>query len=438
MVTLAAIPDSRPLRPESLMRSTRNSLRRSFRSLRRTPTVTLAALLCLALGLGATTAIFSAVNAALIRRLPFLHPERLVSVFRTTPHISHGPFSPATYLDLRAGTRSLEQLAAIAPNVGLLETPEGALRVNVYRASGNLFAMLGTAAVRGRVLRPEDERADQPPVVLVSEEIWRTRYGADPGLVGRTVRVNGEPRAVAGIVPRGFRIPEGSQTLRSDLWLPLRFDPDEAALRRNNFMFLLGRLRDGVTAEAADAELRSVMAGIIEAHPELRGESVLTLPLQRESVRTVRGPLLLLLGAVGLVLLIAAANVASLLLARGTERRREVAIRAAIGASRAGILREVLGESLVLAGGGALLGLGLAWAGVRGIGSLAAAQLPQLAGLSVDRRVMAFAMALAMLVALGCGIGPAWRASGADPQEALRAGGTRAARVDPLAAIRAE
>jgi predicted permease len=422
--TLAAPPSSAgATRPEILPML--NELRRAFHSLRRTPVVSLAALICLALGLGATIAIFSAVNTALLRPLPFADPSRLVLVYRTTPFFNSGPFAPANFLDLRQQTRSLQQLAAVAPRVSVLEAKDGASQVTAFQVSGDLFPMLGVAALRGRTIVRDDERADQPDVVMLGEEIWRDRFGADPAVIGRSITLGGKSRTVVGIVPRGFRIPAGYQWLQSDLWVPLRFSPVEAARRRENSMMLLGRLNPGMTRQTADRELHGLMDAIVAANPELKGESLRAVPLKEESVRAVRTPLILLFAAVGFVLLIAAANVASLLLARGAERRREVAIRIAIGASRGTVVRGVLSESAVLAAGGTLLGLGLAWAGVRAIGRLAAAQLPQLGGLSIDGRALGFAVTAAGLVALICGVLPAWRASSADPQEALRAGGTR-------------
>ncbi len=399
-----------------------SDLRHAFRSLRRAPTVTGAAVLCLALGLGATSAIFSAVNTALFRPLPFRDPAALVTVFRTTPHFETGPFSPGNYLDLARETRSLEGLAAIAPNVVLLEGTDESRRVSAYRAADNLFALLGAQAVTGRLFRPGDGGADQPLVAVMGEEMWRDQFGADPAIVGRTVRLGGQSHEILGVVPAGFRVPQGNQLLSSDLWVTLRFRPDEATWRRNNFMWLLGRLQPTSTVAAADAELRSVMDGIVEQHAELRGEQLRVLPLQREATRTVRGPLLLLLGATLFVLLIAVSNVASLLLARGIERRREVAVRAALGASPGDVIRRALVESALLAGAGLAAGLGLALAGVRVIGALAAARLPQLTGLGLDWRVAGVATLLAALVAVACGIAPAWRAAAADPQDALRSG----------------
>jgi len=399
-----------------------SEIRGAVRSLLRAPTVALSAVLCIALGLGATAAILSAVDRALLRPLPFPSPERLVTVYRTTPHFDTGPFSAPNYADLARATRRIEALAAVAPTGGLLALPGEAVQVDVKRVTGNLFPMLGVRAVRGRLLLPEDDAPGREPVVVLGEELWRERFGGDPALVGRTLRLDGEPHTVVGISPRGLGIPHGAQVLRAELWVPIRFAPGQLAQRRSNFLWVMGRLAPGASAAAAHAELTRLFDGIVETHPELRGEQLRVLPLQAEGVRTVRTPLLLLVGAVAFVLLIAATNVASLLLARGVQRGRELAVRSALGATRAQVMRPVLLESLVLTAAGLVLGLALAWAGVRTIGALAAERLPQLAGLSVDLRVVAFAVVLSLAVAVVCGAVPAWRSTAVDPQDALRGG----------------
>jgi predicted permease len=397
-------------------------LRHAVRALLRAPTLTLAAVVCLGLGIGATTAIYSAVHTALLRSLPFDEPDRLVSVFRTTPHFSSGPFAPANFIDLRSATRSLEGLAAIATNVALLEGTDESQRVSVGQASGDLFPVLRVPALRGRLLRPEDEGAEAPLVAVVTEELWRDRFGADAGLVGSTLRLDGQEHDVVGILPAELRIPHGSQAVRADVWTPLRFTPQEASQRRSNYLRTVARLVDGTSPVAADGEMVQIMEGIIEAHPELRGEQLRVVPMQAESVKTVRGPLLLLLGAVGFVLLIAAANVASLLLARGVGRREEYAVRTALGARRADLIRTALLESALLAAFGSVVGLALAWAGVSAIRSLLPTQLPQLSGLSVDLPILGFALVLAAAVASLCAVAPAWQASSGDT-DALRSGG---------------
>ena len=394
----------------------------AVRSLRRAPLVSASAILCIALGIGSTAAISSAISRALLQPLPFRNPERLVTVYRTTPHFDTGPFSPPNYADLARETHQLDGLAAIAPTTALLQLTDETAQVSVKRVTGNLFPLLGVRAVRGRMLTADDDRADAPQVVVIGEELWRERFGGDAALVGKAIRLDGQAYTVVGIAPRRLGIPHGSQVFRSQVWKPMRFSPDELSQRRSSFLSVLGRLAPGATAQSAHAELVRLFDGIVAANPVLRGEQVRALPLVGEGVRSVRKPLLLLFGAVCMVLLIAATNVASLLLARAVQRRRELAIRSALGGTRVQLMRPVLGESLVMTAIGLVAGLALAWVGVRTIGSVAAVRLPQLAGLSVDYRVVGFAVGLAVVVALSCGGLPAWRSSAVDPQDSLRDG----------------
>src|SRR6478735_2867403 len=394
----------------------------AVRSLRRAPLVSGSAILCIGLGIGATAAISSAVSRALMQPLPFREPERLVTVYRTTPHFDTGPFSPANYSDLARETRQLEGLAAITPTTALLQLTDEAAQVTVKRVTGNLFPLLGVRALRGRMLTADDDRPDAPQVVVVGEELWRERFGGDPAILDKPIRLDGQAYTVVGIAPRALGIPHGSQVLRSQVWVPMRFSPNELSQRRDNHLLALGRLAPGATRQSAHAELVRIFDGVVAANPILRGEQVRALSLVGEGVRSVRKPLLLLFGAVGMVLLIAATNVASLLLARSVQRRRELAIRSALGGTRGQLMRPVLSESLVMTAIGFLAGLALAWIGVRTIGSVAAVRLPQLAGLSVDYRVIAFAVALAVAVAVCCGGLPAWRSSAVDPQDSLRDG----------------
>ena len=394
----------------------------AVRSLRRAPLVSGSAILCIGLGIGATAAISSAISRALLQPLPFRDPERLVTVYRTTPHFDTGPFSPPNYTDLARETRQLEGLAAITPTTALLQLTDDAAQVSVKRVTGNLFPLLGVRALRGRMLTADDDRPDAPQVVVIGEELWRERFGGDPAILDKPIRLDGQSYTVVGIAPRQMGIPHGSQVLRSQVWVPMRFSPSELSERRSNYLMALGRLATGATARSANGELVRIFDGVVAANPVLRGEQVRALSLVDEGVRGVRKPLLLLFGAVCMVLLIAATNVASLLLARSVQRRRELAIRSALGGTRAQLMRPVLSESLVMTAAGLVSGLLLAWVGVRTIGSLAATRLPQLAGLSVDYRVIAFAVALAVLVAVVCGGLPAWRSSAVDPQDSLRDG----------------
>jgi putative ABC transport system permease protein len=397
-------------------------IRGAFRGLQRSPTIALSAVVCIALGLGSTAAISSAVDRALVQRLPFRAPERIVTVYRTTPHFDTGPFSPLNYLDLARMSTSVPELAAIGFGTGLLALPNQAMQVDLKRASGNLFPMLGVQALRGRLILPEDDGLDREPVAVLSEEFWRERFGGDPAIVGRTIRLDGVTHTVVGIVPRRFGVPHGNQVARAQVWVPMRFTKEEQAMRNSNFLLVMGRLRDGATPASAQAELARLFDGIIAEHPDLKGEGLRVLPLQAEGTRAVRAPLLLIFAAAAIVLLIAAVNVASLLLARGVQRGREVAIRSALGGTRVQVMRPAMMETVVLTGFGLGLGILLAWLGVRSIGDMAAQRLPQLAGLAVNLRIVGFAIVLAVLVALLAGLFPAWRGAEADPLDALRGG----------------
>lgn len=399
-----------------------SDLRTAVRSLLRAPTISISAILCLGLGLGVTTAISSAIDRALLQAPPFKEPGRLVTVYRTTPHFITGPFSAPNFTDLAQGSRQLSALSALSYATALLTMNGEGVQLNVLQVSGNLFPMLGARAQVGRLLTPADEDRSENQVAVLSDALWRERFGANPAIVNQTIQLDGEKVTVVGVAPPKFQIPRGPSVLRAELWTPIRFSDQQLSERRSNYLRVMGRLAPGATVAGAEKELTTIFAGLVATYPQLSGEGIRVVPLTADASASVRTPLLLLFGAVVMVLLIAATNVASLLLARGVQRRRETAIRTAIGGSRWEVMRPVLLEALLLAALGVALGLGLAWAGVRTIGALAAQRLPQLAGLTVDTRVILFALVLALVVALACGALPAWRSASVDPQEALRDG----------------
>jgi putative ABC transport system permease protein len=404
----------------------RTDIRNAVRGLLRSPTVSGSAILCLTLGLGATTAIASAIDRALVKPLPFRQPDGLLTVYRTAPQANDWPTAPAKYLDAARAIHQLTGLAAIAAyGSGLLTVGDRSDNVNTVRITGNLFPMLGVVGARGRLITVSDDSAGADPVAVLSDELWKRDFNGDPNIIGRPIRLDGTARTVVGILPPNFFVPQGQNPTRGDVWLPMRFSAEEAASRGSNYLEMVGRLAPGATLASANQELRAIVARMIEEHPHMSGESMRAVPMQAEGVRTVRTPMLMLFGAVIGVLLIAATNVASLLLARGLGRRREMAVRTALGGSRWAIMYPVLIESLLLTCVGAVLGLALAWAGVRTIGSLAANQIEPLRGLSIDFRIVAFALGLSLLVALLCGALPAWRTASIHPQEALA--GTRGA-----------
>ena len=403
-------------------RMIRHEVRPAIRSLARAPTVSISAILCLSLGLGVTAAVSSALDRALLRHLPFDNPAQLVTVYRTTPQSDAFPFSAPNFVDLARTARQLPAMAGMTDGTVLVSMPDQAVEARRVRVTGGFFPLLGAHALRGRLLTETDDSLSQPRVVVLSEAFWQRVFGADPTVLSRAVQIDGEPVTVVGILPRDFAVPNGGRQFAGDLWEPMRFSERELTSRRSNFLSVLGRLAPGGTAGAAQRDLVARFAAIVELHPELASESVRAVPMHGDSLAPVRAPLLLLFGAVIIVLLIASTNVASLLLARGVRRQRELAVRTALGASRWDVMRPVLVESVLLALAGVAGGLGLAVLGVQSIGRLAAERMPQLTGLVVDMRIVLFALTLALLVAIVCGLFPAWQGTTVDPQDALRGG----------------
>jgi predicted permease len=400
-------------------------IRLAARSLTRSPAVSLCAIVCLGLGIGATTAISSALSRALLQPLPFREPDRLVSVHRITPQ--SGPMggwsqSVPNYIDLRDRSRQVIGLAAITWGSSIINLPDDAIQARQSRVTGNLFQTLGSRAQLGRLLLPDDDRLDAPFVAVMGDEFWRRQFGADSGIVGRTLTIDGQPTTIVGITPVDFRVPLGTNLFRSDLWMPIRFSDQQRAARRNNNLQTLGRLADGATVQGAEAELRTIFAALIAEYPQLRGDNVRVAALHAENTKSIRKPLLLLFGAVVIVLLIASTNVAALLFARGVQKQRELAVRSALGASSWDTMRPALVESALLTVVSVVVGLALAALGVKTIGLLAATRVAQLNGLSLNPAVLAFALALSSVAALVCGAAPAWRSTLVDPQDALRSG----------------
>ena len=401
-------------------------VRVAARGLARTPTVALSAVLCLVLGIGATGAISSAISRALMQRPPIRDPDRLVAVHRVTPNsgpLGTWPHSPANYIDLSQRSRQVTGLSALwSFGSALVHMESDAFQASRVKVSGTLFPMLGLTNVRGRIIGVDDDRPESAPVVMVSDNFWHSRLGGDPDVVGRTLRIDGEPVTIIGVTPPDFRIPFATGMFRGDLWMPLRFTPGQAATRNSNFLQMIGRLAPGATPQSAEAELKSLFSALRDDYPFLNGEDVRVGTIRLESVQSLRRPLFLLFGAVIMVLLIAATNVAALLLARGVNRRREMAVRAALGASRRDAIRLAMTESVLITAIGVAGGIALSVAGVKTIGALASARIPQLAGLSVDKWVIALALVLAVVVAIVCGVVPAMRGAAVDPQDALRGG----------------
>lgn len=394
-------------------------VRFGVRILRKSPGFTLVAILMLAVGIGGNTAIFSVVNAVLLRPLPYPNAKRLVEI-RETYGKGVGTVSPPNFRDWSEQAMSFEQLVAFTGGSKNLQDISAPERVKFISATANLFQALGVQAARGRVFVPADQDPSKPPVAVISAGLWKRRFGADPRMVGTAITLDGEPYTVVGIMPDEFRFPAIGQD-RTDVWLPLRLSPKEAQQRGNHWLFVLGLVKHGTRSEQAAADLKTVAARLAGRYPEDQGRSTLLLPLQEASVGAVRPELLSLLGAIGFVLLIACANLANLLLARAQIRRREIAVRIALGASRARVIRQLFTETLLLAISGGIAGAALAFLGVKGLVALAKNQIPRLMETAFDLRVFLFLVLLSLLSALLFGLAPAFESARVEFTQQLKA-----------------
>ena len=396
-----------------------HDIRYALRALQRRPVFTLAVLAITALGIGANTAIFSVVNSILLRPLPYPHPERVVSFGLQPPNwITSEP----EYFDFKSGLRSFEDLAAYTQGEANLSTEQEPERVALAAVTLNFFRVLGVGPLTGRAFAPDEDLSNPPSVVIISHALWQRRFAGDPGIVGKDVLLNGRARSVIGVMPRNFDYP----TARTDIWLPirrLRADGD----RTNHYLFMVGRLRAGVTAEVALAEAMPFAKRMFqENQASYDPQSPPTPVIARVSenlVGSARPYLWTLLGAVGFVLLIVCANIANLLLARGEGRRKEMAVRSALGAARIRLLRQVLAEALLLALAGGALGVALAWALDRALVAAAPSDIPRLDEVSLNWMVLSYAFALSLIAGIIFGLVPALRASREAPGETLKQSG---------------
>ncbi|HET7426747.1 MAG TPA: ABC transporter permease [Gemmatimonadales bacterium] len=418
------------------MRDTlRRDLAYALRGLRRSPAFTLIVVLTLGAGLGAATTIFSVVNGVLLRPLPYREPERLVMIWNDFGQGAQSlPATSATdYLDYDRETTLFEGFAAGTGGsevgaTGVL-TGEGASeRVELTPISANLLPLLGVKPVLGRSFTSEEEAPQGPKVVILTHGLWTRRYGGDRGIIGRTIQVDAVPHTVVGVLPAEFRLflPAEAYAIRQgDIYTPLQIDRANLPPRNLTTLTVFGRVKRGVTLAQAQDEMNRVAARFRATYPEHKMSQVRirAVPLQHDVVKDVEPTLVLLLAAVGLLVLIACANVANLLLARATGRERELAIRQAMGANRGQIVRQLLTESLLLAGMAGVIGVALTFTALAGLARLAPAGLPRLDDVRVDWRVAAFTIVLCVVTAVLFGLTPAVHAAEPSGGDVLRAGG---------------
>ncbi len=404
--------------------------RYGFRALRRNPGFTAVAVLTLALGVGANTAIFSVVDAVLLKPLPYAHSEALVNVFQERERdasVKTG-WSYANFAELREQNHLFSEVAGAQHHQLTLTGRGEPAVVGTSAVTPELFTVFGTSPLAGRVFRPADGKPGAAPVVILSESLWRGLFHGDPQAVGSSINLDKRPFTVVGIMPEAFRFPLAADS--EQLWIPLVQDPlfgPWMPRRGGHWLQVTGRLKPGVSAQQAQAELDTINARLAREDPDQNsGWVIRTAPLQEMIVWNVRPALVMLSGAVVLVLLIACANIASLLLARATTRSREIAVRRTLGAGRGRIVRQLLSETAVLGLLGGAAGMALAYWGVHALGSLLPPSLPRVNAIRVDSAVLGFALAVTAIASCLFGLAPAFSAANAGLQPSLREGDLRA------------
>ena len=401
------------------------NVRFAIRSLRKAPTLTASVVLTLALCIGATTAIFSVVYTVLFRPLPFADPHGIVLV-RSQWKDLVGSMSVGNWADVSRRQTSFRYFVPAygeSYNLSGAETPEN---VDGARVGADYFAMLGVQPALGRGFHAEEAAPGREGVVLLSHGLWQRRFGSDPGVVGSEIRLDGRPHTVIGVMPASMDF----ALVNEELWVPVAFTPERLAMHDEHFLTVLARLKPGVTPAQAQGELRRLGQWLETTYPrDNQDRTVVMSSLVEELVGDYRPRLYVLLGAVGFVLLIACANIANLLLARGAARSRETAIRAAIGAGRGHLVRHALAESLVLAAAGGLLGLLVGYWGIALLAAYGPEDVPRLSQARMDLPVLGFALGLTLLSGLVFGLAPALRTAARPPHEALKEGGRSGSRA---------
>ena len=404
--------------------------RYSLRVLWKKPGFTFVVVLALGLGIGANTAIFSVVNAVLLRPLPYKNSDQLIWLRETNPSadIKEETLSPPNYRDWKAQSESFDDMGAFASTrltlAGGSAEPE---RLNAAYVTDGFFSVLKAEPRIGRTFMPQEDTPGNGRVIILSHGLFERRFGSDPNIIGSSITINGNPYTVVGVMPQDFVTPKPDDRRPPEVWAPLAADYNNAN-RRADFLNVIGRLKPGVSVEQARAEMATITQRLEEQYPNSNtGWSAIVMPLHERFVGDVRPALLILLGAVCFLLLIACANVANLLLARSTARQKEIAIRAAMGARRGRIMQQLLTESLFLGLSGGSLGLLFAFWGIELLISLSPGRIPRITEISVDSRVLVFTFGVSLLTGIVFGLLPALQASNPNLIETLKEGGRSSA-----------
>jgi len=416
-------------------------LRYGLRMLARNPGFTAVALLALALGIGANTGIFSVINAVILRPPPFPNSEQLVTLFERDHKKGYDQNAPAAanYLDWRSQNNVFSQIAAYGGGQVNLTGDPRPERVAGAAVTANLFPLLGISPLLGRTFATEEEQPGRDQVVILSYALWQDRFGGNPQIAGESITVNGRACTVIGVMPPGFVFPGDTGTVQkiytsppARLWVPLALDAKTWAVRSDHYLSVIGRLKSNVTIQQAASEMDTIEQRLVKQYPnEFIGSEVLLVPLSTQIASGLEPVLLVLLGAVAFVLLIGCANVANLLLARAASRKKEIAVRAALGASRLRLVRQLIVESLLLSVAGGALGVFLASSGLSVLKAVIPENFPRVAYIRIDGWVLGFTALAAFATAMIFGLAPAFQISKSDLTESLKEGG-RGSAAGPL------